>query len=343
MIPKPHEVDVPPEVIQAAIRGKLTFFIGNGLSRLYGYPSWGGLADLMLTELAKEREISFNDLELLKKLPVKTKISIADSYFKKNWKLGEKKKTNLTYEAILKRSENKKKLKEDQIFLLLAKCKVKFITTNYDDLLDKQLNIEHGNDFDKQEIGLAKKEKSESTENVTKDKFEIISDPKKLKFISPAKETVLLHLHGSLGSEEDQLIASTSDYLELYTNSEFKEKFVEFLKDQTLIFIGYGLEELEVLEMLFRASELNTDEQKHIILLPLMSHEQYLLEHLKQYWGGLGFKLEPYNTDEKGFDSIGDLIHKWAPVIAEEAKPPLPTKNNDGLDNIITKFEGASL
>ena len=116
MIPEPNDVDIPSEVIDAAVAGKLTFFIGNGLSRLYGYPSWGGLADSMLTELAKDKDIplSFNDAELIKALPIKTKISIADSYFKDNWKLGDEKKRHLTYEHILKKFLDKDKLEKDK-------------------------------------------------------------------------------------------------------------------------------------------------------------------------------------------------------------------------------------
>jgi len=341
MIPEPSEVEIPSEVISAAIAGKLTIFIGNGLSRLYGYPSWSGLADAMLTALAKDKDIplTFNDVSLMQDLPLKTKISIADSYFKSNWKLGAEKKIDLTYEHILKKYQNSEKLKEGQIFAHLAKCRVKFITTNYDDLLDSQLNKLHQKSLDGQSLEIAEDEKNSDAELEKKNDFEIISYPHDLNFSAAAKQTVLLHLHGIMGKGEGKLIASTADYLKLYTDREFRESFLKFLEGQTLVFIGYGLEELEVLEMLFRASQLDGSDKKHIILLPLMSHKLYLLEHLKKYWGELGFQVKAYNTDKRGYDSIEDLILKWAPEIAKEAKPPMPTKNNEVIDSILSKFD----
>lgn len=342
MIQSPEDVNIPKEVLDAAISGKLTIFFGNGLSRLYGYPSWGGLADSMLTELAKENVINFNDVELLKKLPIKTKISIADSYFKENWKLENKKNLKLTYEAVLNKTKNIKKLENEKIFSFLAKCKVKFITTNYDDLLDTQLNKVHKNPIRNTNLKKTDTEKEGFIEDTNSNGFEIISHPDKLSYNAITKQTILLHLHGTMGINEDKIIASTADYLKLYSDDDFIKRFVELIKDQTIIFIGYGLEELEVLEMLFRATDLTNSKRRHIILLPLMSHEQYLLKHLDQYWSNLGFSLLPYNSDKRGYDSIEDLILKWVPDIVDAAMPPLDTKNNAVIDNLLRLFDEAS-
>jgi len=342
MIPEPQNVDVPQSVIEAAIDGSLTIFLGNGLSRLYGFPSWDGLANSMLSELAKEKVITFNDAELIKRLPIKTKISIADSYFKENWQLEREKVRSLTYEAILSGSVRKRMLDEDKIFSHLARCKVRFVTTNYDHLLDTQLNKVHKKAFDSQNLENATSASSEKPETMQTRNFEIISHPSKLEYATSLTETVLLHLHGMMGSDEGRLIASTADYLDLYTDKNFSDCLIHFLSNQTIVFIGYGLQELEVLEMIFRASKLNDQEKEHLILLPLMSHEEHLLDHLERYWKALGFKLVAYNTDKKGYDSIEDLILKWAPVIAEEARPPRTSVNNEVIDSILDKFDEVS-
>ncbi len=39
----PDQIDLPADVKAAAELGSLTFFIGNGVSRLYGVPSWDEL------------------------------------------------------------------------------------------------------------------------------------------------------------------------------------------------------------------------------------------------------------------------------------------------------------
>jgi len=43
---------LPEELKQAALDGTLVIFVGAGASRLLGYPSWDGLADLVLESLS---------------------------------------------------------------------------------------------------------------------------------------------------------------------------------------------------------------------------------------------------------------------------------------------------
>ena len=80
---QPDTLPLHPDIRDAATMGELTFFIGNGVSRLYGVPSWDELANKMLRKLAEHKKINHNELEILLRMPTKVKISIADSHFKK--------------------------------------------------------------------------------------------------------------------------------------------------------------------------------------------------------------------------------------------------------------------
>jgi hypothetical protein len=75
--------EVPPvreQVLKAAQSGQLVIFVGAGVSRLVGGPSWEALADDLLKQLAEKNELtrlSYAELEQLKCLEPKKRISIA--------------------------------------------------------------------------------------------------------------------------------------------------------------------------------------------------------------------------------------------------------------------------
>ena len=130
-INNPEDIEVPEEVKVAAIQGRLCFFIGNGVSRLYGLPSWNELADEMLFQLFKNKKINFSQYDVLKDRMLREKMSIASKYFKDN--LSDLKKEDLTYRYLLGGQNFKRN--EVGVYDALAKCGNYFITTNYDSLL----------------------------------------------------------------------------------------------------------------------------------------------------------------------------------------------------------------
>ena len=52
--PPPQQVDIPPEIEQAALSGNLVIFVGAGVSKLAGAPSWDEFATKTLEDLAKK-------------------------------------------------------------------------------------------------------------------------------------------------------------------------------------------------------------------------------------------------------------------------------------------------
>ena len=75
---------LPEELKQAALDGTLVIFVGAGASRLLGCPSWDGLADLVLESLAKVEIITYGDVERLKYLEARKKLSIAHQIASEN-------------------------------------------------------------------------------------------------------------------------------------------------------------------------------------------------------------------------------------------------------------------
>ena len=170
-LPQPDEVPLPPDIRHAAKTGRLTLFIGNGVSRLLGIPSWDELANRMLKKLAKCGEIDHNQLEILSKKPTKMKISIANNYFKKNIKANN---TEINYRSVLLEDTTNQKMQKNRIYQMIAECKSKFITTNYDPFLSNALrDIGLGEDIPKSlNIRDIKKESAQEQKERTEIKTE---------------------------------------------------------------------------------------------------------------------------------------------------------------------------
>ncbi|WP_195880831.1 SIR2 family protein [Methylomonas albis] len=77
-VPDLRETIIPPdEVIQAGKDGNLILFIGAGVSRLLGLPSWQGLANCILEDLRQHAFLNYSEVEQLQTLDPKKQLSIA--------------------------------------------------------------------------------------------------------------------------------------------------------------------------------------------------------------------------------------------------------------------------
>lgn len=125
---------------------KIVFMIGAGISRAYGIPTWSELTTDFIDKILSDNLYEESFLKMLKeKNDIKKKFTVAkeilNKYSKKNpteeyYKFLEKK--------MLIKTDNKDKNSEE-IYNILSKIaikkgqqKVKFITTNIDNLLEKK-------------------------------------------------------------------------------------------------------------------------------------------------------------------------------------------------------------
>ncbi|MCB0422688.1 MAG: SIR2 family protein, partial [Bdellovibrionales bacterium] len=321
--PRPEDVPIPPEVREAAIWGRLTFFIGNGVSRLYGVPSWDELANMMLKSLVDVEEIDYNKYDLLLKQSTKTKISIADHFFKQDHKGGSPLK--LSYKSLL----HNKNVKADRFpaYDLLAQIGCRFLTTNYDSLFSDALRGKHeGRVIQTSDIGEQEYTAKPGIKHEEKESPRICGSIDEFSESDLRYKNVLVHLHGSI-SDTDSLVASSLDYINLYGNSEKVDKLRSILAGQTVVFVGYGLEELELLELIVRASreseENGIKKRKYFNLLPLLTHEQEVFELLKIYYEDqLGITLLPYSRDFEDYRAIIKLIENWSSELSKDVKEP---------------------
>ena len=65
-VPIHSETPIPPAIIEAASTGRLVLFVGAGVSRLAGGPSWSRSAENALDEIVEKRLIPFAEAEQLR-------------------------------------------------------------------------------------------------------------------------------------------------------------------------------------------------------------------------------------------------------------------------------------
>ena len=117
------------------------------------------------------------------------------------------------------------------------------------------------------------------------------------------------------------MVVTTSDYAERYRNDRKGEenpvlRFLENLfRTKTVLFIGYGLSDLEILEYVILKTKELTDEgqqPKHFMLQGFFSHQRELWLSLRDYYRQCGIELLSYSMDRKGHDQLLDVVDAFA-------------------------------
>ncbi|QJT16797.1 hypothetical protein E5E96_05550 [Aeromonas sp. 1805] len=296
---------VPDEIAYAAREGRLVLFVGAGASMLVGMPSWSGLASSALNSLAKSGFINYSELEQLKKLDPKKQLSIADFISKEN-------STSLNLSQYLKAHI------ESSIYNSINSIKATCVTTNY----DHELNPQPLEDISSKETKAAVVRKS-GAENLQAADLKVPG--------------TVIHLHGDI-STPGSMIVTTKDYLSHYDNPKVQHFLKELFKSYVVVFIGYGLEEAEILEHILRRSGVSNSEQSNekqrFLLLPFFKNEQALYERLKVYHQkSFGVHLIGFARDEKDYRQLEDVIAHWALTL--RVRPPALIDDIYEIDRIL--------
>jgi hypothetical protein len=261
--------------------------------RCSGCPSWKDFADNSLRWLAAQRKFSYSQLEQISHLHPRVKLSLARA-------IANEHKTNIAYREILHPREPQESQNGKQLYNALFRLSNIFVTTNYDVWLDERLPVP---DPAVVPAGVP--------EHITTVPMNIVYRPEQITSALLWQPNTVIHLHGSL-REPETMIMTTSDYISRYaaynrsSNDPLTENpvltFLSFLfQHRTILFIGYGLEELEILEYVLSKGPRGTGEVRYYILQGYFSHQETLLRNMKIYYRNeCGIELVPFRLDEKG-------------------------------------------
>ena len=320
--------DPPSALKEAALRGTLIPFVGAGASRIAGCPNWSEFADGALRFFVEQGKFSHGQLAQISHLNPRVKLSIARG-------LQTEHKIPIDFGKVLYPTGRKDNPKGRRLYENLSKLGKTFVTTNYDEWLDTTIGAP----------APSVHAKSNPAESPIVERPKIVCEAKELSPDSLKPNTVI-HLHGSV-LKPDSMILTTQDYVRHYANDRFPRgartennvlTFLEFLfTERNVLFVGYGLEELEILEYVITKSRLTGEpghrEIRHFLLQGFFSHEHEVARSLVPYYRGCGIELIPFLRDNQDWDQLIDVLGNFgrlAPV-----GPPLKIQTLKEMEALL--------
>lgn len=320
------EIDENHPIVQSLYNGELVIFIGAGLSIHLKTPSWSQFASRYI-ELVKRGNINYITENDLKNISDKKKTLSLCRYIAKI--------NNISEEDVKKWFDiEEEKVIKSEIYTMLYDLNAIYITTNYDNALDimsKKSKKYEGNATSKPQDEI----------NILKDEKTVFYDVSEFKYENIMKPGNVIHIHGS---KEDlsSMVISNEDYINRYgynissyskdPNYETYSKFLRdvFKGEYTILFIGYGLEEIEILQYLFENTlekNLENKNTRFMLLGGYASHYGYI-DILSQYYlSNYGVTILPYDITEYGYDkeieSFLSKLNDWKNNRKEQLKADL--------------------
>jgi len=268
------------EIEDAAQSGELAVFVGAGVSRLVNCPTWEGFADKILIQLVP-LGIDYYELSQIQAIPdPKKKLSIARI-------VAQEKKIDLNYKAIFEID-----VPAANVYSHLNKFNCTFVTTNYDKFLVPQ---------------------SRKTEPEGKWRFYKKADLLREKLDVNGN---VIHLHGCIDDPKSMVI-TTRDYLDHYSRPDVQEFLTYLFESKTVLFLGYGLEEIEILEYILRrggaADRGATTRINRFILQGFFNAEMALFQKLESYYRETFVAdLIGFPKDYQSYSQQVEILATWA-------------------------------
>jgi hypothetical protein len=197
----------------------------------------------------------------------------------------------------------------DEVYANLSRVATTFVTTNYDDWLDQNPPTAFRVD---------EPPSSSIPPDTSRHTFFKRSDISVENLDVP---NAVFHIHGSKHDRESMVLTAV-DYLDRYSSHRIDGKgnhenpFLTFLETlfqlKNVLFIGYGLNEMEVLEYVVQKgiNRLRSDneEPKHYVLQGFYTHELELARSLESYFLQFGIGLLAFSRDERDWGQLIEVI-----------------------------------
>lgn len=300
--------EVPEAVREAAQVGRLIPFVGAGLSRLAGCPSWDEFANAVLASLVKHGRFTYAQLDQVKSLNPRVKLSIAMTLHKQT-------ETSPDFRGLLHPQPRGASANGRRLYSCLSRLGKTFVTTNYDEWLDDVLPSTPAHIPEPDDPPATPTFNPRTVFHKTEDLL-----PANLN----RDEDVVIHLHGSVKDPEG-MVLTTRDYLQHYANdrrtaaADPENNTLTFLEHlfthKTVLFIGYGLEELEILEYtIIKAGSTQRAglQPRHFLLQGFYSHELELMVNMRIYYRGFGIELLPFSRDQSDWDQLITVLESFS-------------------------------
>jgi len=300
---------VPDPLRLAARQGSLVPFIGAGVSQLAGCPGWEGFADGALQYFVGRGKLKHGEFEQLRALQARVKLSIARDLERKHG-------LSIDFASLLQASSSTVRKTGERVYESLSKLASTFITTNYDDWLDIPVQLPQTVETAPAPVPAPPPPRRRVLSKIAD------FHPNNLDL-----GNTVFHIHGSV-SEPESMILTTADYLRHYAGHSIdrgranENQFLSFLqylfRTKNVLFIGYGLKELEILEYVVEKAQESKPgpsdsgariEPRHYLLEGFFSHEMQLVENLGSYFlRECNIGLMPFSRETRGWEQLVEVI-----------------------------------
>lgn len=307
-------------IIQAARSKKLILFIGAGVSRILGCLSWDDLAKEYLRFVKRHDLITFSEFKHLEKQDARKLLSICIELLK-----ADPKNHTFPLKKTLKPRISAENKKYKEIYKLILRFNCPCVTTNIDELLDL-------------EVGASVSKPSNSIKSTPQIKrpniyhhFSSLHDPRLLN------SNDVVHIHGSINDKNKSRspVLTIEEYFQAYSRlksnnvTDLPEFLAKLFSEKVVLFIGYGLEEYEILEFMAQSIHNKTSLQ-HYMLSPFFEEESNIVRLHKLYYAQLGINLIPYSISRLGYSQLFYILDEWSKIIQSY------TQSKTHLDNLAT-------
>lgn len=328
MIEKIEPIPKIPEALRLAAiqRTKIVPFIGAGLSQIGGCPGWNEFADAALKFFVDKGKLSHAQLDQVSTLPARVKLSIALEFEQKYG-------LPIEFKELLMPSKSRRGI-GDKVYADISSLATMFVTTNYDEWLDipTPATLDPSGEAASSLPIVPDRNPFYKRAEITAENLDI--------------PNAVFHIHGSV-RDRGSMVLTTMQYLECYSGHRIDGKnnhenpFLTFLetlfKLKNVLFIGYGLHELEVLEYVVQKGikkPVNHDEEpQHYVLQGFFSHEIELARSLEGYFRQFGIGLIPYSRDERDWDQLVDVIQHFSRELP--SGPPLALSKRREMEDLL--------
>lgn len=296
---------IPDRLRFAAKQGTLIPFIGSGVSQLGGCPGWDEFANAALHFFVQIGKLSHAQMDQLLTLSPRVKLAVAIG-------LEQEHKLEIKFDELLRPPVGQCMEFGDRVYASLGKLASTFVTTNYDEWLDKMPS-------DLTMINGSAISPASNPPNTLRNVVYKLEDFEDEKLQTP---NTVLHIHGSV-RDRRSMVLTTSDYLERYRSHRFdgssgrENPFLTFLETlfnlKNILFVGYSLSELEVLEYVVQKARQdrphNSEEPRHYILQGFFSHQLELKKSLERYYRKeCGIGLLAFSRDTQDWRQLLDVV-----------------------------------
>lgn len=269
--------EVPREIREAVNNGTLAVFIGAGVSRLVGCEGWDVLARNLVRRCNREGIINFKETETLSQIPEHKKaITICHHLFNNNGL------EDIFYEEMsLSLREGAPDIIIPNIYDDIYQLHGLFITTNADTHFDRLFN----------------------PPNILYRDSDLRDDR--------LDRTNIYHIHGSI-LDRSSLVFTVQQYMARYTNPDFRRFLGRIFREFTVLFLGYGVAEFEILDFILQDNPRNPAlTPRHFMLSGFYSGEDNILSYEQEYYSDLGINICAYEKDTRGYHQLIEVIRHW--------------------------------